>query len=151
LYWWYFDAVNGVSHTLVDCDDNNACTVDYCDVESGCESYDLNCDDSNACTTDRCNPDTWCQYENLPIDDNNSCTYDYCCPINLGVGISVCCTPSPSNSGFTSVAWTAMMIMPVLPISAIVMMDVKHWFPAMIMMNVLMIHAMNKFAVKIPL
>jgi len=73
-----FDAVNGVSHTLVDCDDNNACTVDYYDVESGCESYDFNCDDSNACNTDSCNPDTGCQY----IDDNTACTYDYCYPIN---------------------------------------------------------------------
>jgi len=30
-----FDAVTGVSHTLVDCDNNNSCTVDCCDVESG--------------------------------------------------------------------------------------------------------------------
>jgi len=69
-----FDVVNGVSHTLVDCDDDNAYTVDCCDdnaytvdccdVESGCESYDLNCDDSIAWTDDNC--DT-AQFPNLEI------------------------------------------------------------------------------------
>jgi hypothetical protein len=57
----WFDAVNGISHDFVDCDDSNAYAVDSCDVESGCESYDLNCVDSDACTTDSCNPETGCQ------------------------------------------------------------------------------------------
>jgi hypothetical protein len=57
----WFDAVNGVSHAFVDCDDSNAYAVDSCDAESGCESYDLNCVDSDACTTDSCNPETGCQ------------------------------------------------------------------------------------------
>ncbi len=37
------------------CNDNNACTSDSCDPNSGtCIFTPINCDDNNACTVDRC-------------------------------------------------------------------------------------------------
>jgi hypothetical protein len=64
-----------------DCDDNNPCTDDSCDLSIGCvhPSNTSSCNDGNACTIDdrcgggRCNPGgpTNC-------DDGNCCTIDSC-------------------------------------------------------------------------
>jgi YVTN family beta-propeller protein len=53
------------------CDDGNMCTVDSCDVVSGCLHTaiagccraDLDCDDGDSCTTDTCNPDQGCTHD----------------------------------------------------------------------------------------
>ena len=87
-----------------DCDDNNPCTDDACDSDTGCTHNDnvagcedgnacstgdhcvegacvtgigvLECDDENACTDDGCNPDVGCLFVNngLACDDNDECT-----------------------------------------------------------------------------
>jgi hypothetical protein len=54
--------VCGCEHEPMDCDDNNACTTDYCDPNNGCYSKNRSecCDDGNACTTDSCDPILGC-------------------------------------------------------------------------------------------
>ncbi len=47
------------------CDDGNACTIaDVC-TESGCLGTTITCDDDNDCTSDSCDPEQGCVYSNL--------------------------------------------------------------------------------------
>ena len=75
--------VNGecVGSNLDLCDDENVCTDDYCDMESGCvnAANQAGCDDDNQCTlTDAC-VDGACVGSDLdPCDDGNVCTDDSC-------------------------------------------------------------------------
>jgi len=67
-------------HTPVNCDDGNACTDDLCDPQTGCYHVPVNCDDNNACTIDTCDPQTGCVHTPIVCDDNNPCTTDTCDP-----------------------------------------------------------------------
>ena len=70
-----------VGGTPLDCDDQNACTLDSCDSATGCESTPAGdaCDDGDPCTVDSCNPlDGSCESTPLVCDDGNSCTQDVC-------------------------------------------------------------------------
>ena len=101
---------NGVckSGALIDCADDNPCTLDVCDVVAGCQNLPtpgvcddgdvcsqgdlcLNgqcqgtetflCDDQNPCSDDSCHPVFGCQYlaNAIPCDDGNPCTiFDAC-------------------------------------------------------------------------
>ncbi len=70
--------------TLVDCDDNNPCTVDACQANVGCvhTPVALGCDDSNPCTIGDicfegiCTPGGG----GLNCNDFNPCTQDFCLP-----------------------------------------------------------------------
>lgn len=69
----------------LNCDDNNACTIDYCAPGEGC-IFDPNpmngapCDDLNLCTEmDRC-LDGVCAGIPILCDDGNDCTVDSCDP-----------------------------------------------------------------------
>ncbi|MBI2989785.1 MAG: hypothetical protein HYY51_01160 [Candidatus Magasanikbacteria bacterium] len=94
--------------TPLNCDDQNPCTDDSCDSESGCvygfnsipcedgnlcngpetcaggvckSGEKLNCDDANPCTDDSCDPESGCVYgfNSIPCSDNNACsTGDVC-------------------------------------------------------------------------
>jgi hypothetical protein len=71
--------------TPVDCDDQNACTDDSCDPESGLCVNDPNslpCDDGDACTTGDTCAEGWCQ-PGVPTDcdDRDPCTTDWCDPV----------------------------------------------------------------------
>ena len=65
----------------LDCDDNNPCTADACEQQTGCTHtpQDGNCNDANACTTvDACLNGT-CMGSVAPdCDDDNVCTNDSC-------------------------------------------------------------------------
>lgn len=64
--------------------DNNPCTIDECDPNTGHVSHiPLPMDDSDACTVDACNPATAeITHTPLPaIDDSNACTIDSCDPL----------------------------------------------------------------------
>ncbi len=71
-----------------DCDDDNACTVDTCDQNTGvCSNEDVitpTCNDNNACTVDTCVPATGAcsNVDNVTstCNDNNACTTDTCVP-----------------------------------------------------------------------
>lgn len=65
-----------------DCNDDNACTIDLCDLKSGkCNAVldnKLKCSDGDPCTTgDKC-LDGVCKASALTCDDNNPCTVDGC-------------------------------------------------------------------------
>ena len=88
------------------CDDQDACTEDSCDAETGqCVNQRINVDDNDACTIDNCDaqlgvthrrvqcstadkckkltgcaPEDGCQYEDVVCDDNDPCTTDSCDP-----------------------------------------------------------------------
>jgi len=95
-------------NTAVDCDDDDDCTLDYCDPETGCftepnpacctpetdpplmeDDPDFDpllsvCFDYDPCTVDSCDYGTGaCQYDDLLCDDGSVCTVDECEP---GVG-----------------------------------------------------------------
>ena len=60
------------------CDDENACTLDYCDPQFDCMHVDISCDDMNVCTVDTCDKRLGCQNEEISCDDGNPCTVDTC-------------------------------------------------------------------------
>ena len=66
---------------LQDCDDENPCTGDWCDDESGCMHQDLTapCDDGDPCTlNDKCVDGACVSGVGQQCDDGNSCTSDSC-------------------------------------------------------------------------
>lgn len=70
--------------TYLSCEDGTACTLDYCDYDTGqCQHRLLGCDDSNPCTTDSCNPQTGCQWVPVPLgtpcEDRDFCTINDVC------------------------------------------------------------------------
>ena len=71
-------------HDLV-CDDDNDCTIDYCDPLWGCQAAPRQgaCEDFDACTiNDRCQVQddgiSRCEGDALDCDDGNACTEDTC-------------------------------------------------------------------------
>ena len=62
------------------CTDANACTIDWCNKDTGQCMHDMNhCDDRDACTVDSCNPITgMCYHEPVDCDDHDACTTDRC-------------------------------------------------------------------------
>ncbi|MFA6547467.1 MAG: hypothetical protein WCT11_00805 [Candidatus Magasanikbacteria bacterium] len=65
--------------TKTDCDDNNLCTVDFCE-QGKCSHADASgdCDDGNACTLkDTCSAGA-CKGTPVDCNDNNPCTDDFC-------------------------------------------------------------------------
>jgi MYXO-CTERM domain-containing protein len=65
--------------TPVDCNDNNACTSDTCDPNTGCAHIQKSCSDGDACTADDCDPQTGgCFSTPISCDDNDACTVDDC-------------------------------------------------------------------------
>ncbi|MDX1409253.1 MAG: hypothetical protein R3330_14000, partial [Saprospiraceae bacterium] len=75
----------------VDCNDNNVCTADSCDSETGCENKDISdtCDDSIDCTVDSCDPVSGCQNDPDDLfcdDDDNLCSTGFCSANEPGTG-----------------------------------------------------------------
>jgi hypothetical protein len=68
---------------LVNCDNGNPCTTDYCNPTEGCIHDDnaAPCDDLDLCTTgDVCEAGVCAGPGELDCDDSNPCTNDYCLP-----------------------------------------------------------------------
>jgi len=65
------------------CDDQSACTDDYCDPYSGCYNSPVYGDDGNQCTIDYCDPEIGIVhvpgYEGESCDDGVSCSSDETC------------------------------------------------------------------------
>ncbi|MGA1864284.1 MAG: putative Ig domain-containing protein [bacterium] len=74
------DPAMGCRHDPVECNDRNACTEDGCDPATGCINTPISCDDRNMCTNDSCNQVTGCIHESKNCDDVNPCTIDSCDP-----------------------------------------------------------------------
>ncbi len=65
----------------VNCDDGNACTLDTCDPDAGCDhaATAAPCDDSNPCTKeDECGDGTCMGGVLVACDDGSACTADSC-------------------------------------------------------------------------
>jgi len=53
-----------------DCNDQNACTVDSCNIGTGvCEYSNLDCNDGMECSIDSCNVNTGCEYDYSNCND----------------------------------------------------------------------------------
>jgi len=65
------------------CNDGDACTAqDMCDTQGSCSGTLINCDDDNPCTMDSCNPSFGCVSSPspaLPCNDGNECTQQDMC------------------------------------------------------------------------
>jgi len=83
---------------VLDCNDNNACTDDYCDPQLGCQHANNSdsCNDGNACTIlDLCNAGT-CAGTTIVCNDSNACTDDSC---NTGTGCVFAPNSNPCDDG----------------------------------------------------
>jgi hypothetical protein len=105
---------------VTDCNDADPCTVDTCDLVTGCghapstgpctdgdacteadtcllgvcTGGEVDCDDNNPCTTDSCKPDAGCQYvaNSLACSDDNPCTVaDQCVAGQCKAGAGALC------------------------------------------------------------
>ena len=75
-------AVGCVSSTnTAPCNDENSCTIDDLCQEGLCVGEVVVCNDNNGCTDDSCNPALGCVFQAniLPCDDGNACTTDDVC------------------------------------------------------------------------
>lgn len=82
------------------CDDENACTIDKIDPETGTcmiEHAPVDCDDGLLCTTDSCDPVVGCQNVPTVCDDGDVCTVDACNPYDGQ------CTETPKDCGVLGV------------------------------------------------
>lgn len=76
------------------CDDEDVCTDDLCDPQSGCENLlTAACNDGNPCTADACDALGGCTNENLPngtpCDDLEQCTIADICIAGECIGVPV--------------------------------------------------------------
>jgi hypothetical protein len=86
------------------CDDQDACTVDSCDPDLGCQHAPVDvasqCDDGNPCTTDSCDPDSGCVQDGTGVtdtcDDGDPCTSDDVCQADAAG--SCAGTPVPASA-----------------------------------------------------
>jgi|GEM_PF-1003114 len=70
---------------MVDCDDENVCTTDLCDAETGCYQENAEdgteCDDDNLCSdASECQGGTCFGTNYVSCSDGNDCTTDFCDP-----------------------------------------------------------------------
>jgi len=74
------DPTSGCQQNPVNCDDNNACTVDVCNA-GVCSHTPVTCDSSNKCIPSSCNNQTGaCETAQKTCDDGIGCTDDVCDP-----------------------------------------------------------------------
>ena len=94
----------GVFHTPINSDDNNVCTIDGCNTNTGLFHNLVNTDDNNLCTSDACNSITGLSHAEISMDDNNVCTIDACDPITgishtiINIDDNDVCTSDACNS-----------------------------------------------------
>jgi len=82
----------------LDCDDENVCTRNLCDANTGCVFIPdlLRCDDGNTCTVDSCDPVNDCRHQVLP--DDAPCTDGNLCSLRDRCLGGVCHTePAPED------------------------------------------------------
>jgi len=81
------------SGSPTDCDDAIACTIDSCDVGSGClhKIDDAPCNDAQPCTSDACDALNGCVHSGAAgnCDDGNPCTTDDACADGVCTGLTL--------------------------------------------------------------
>ena len=91
------DPLTGCEHTFNTnpCDDGDACTEnDFCSNGVCVPGDALDCNDDNSCTDDSCDPQTGCQYSNNTgtCNDGNPCTLNDVCSNGICAGTPVDCS-----------------------------------------------------------
>ncbi len=71
----------GPVYTNVNYDDQDACTIDACDPLTGVSHTTVNPDDNNLCTNDFCDPSSGVYHTDVNYDDQDACTIDACDPL----------------------------------------------------------------------
>ncbi len=70
-----------VAGDLVEVDDGNPCTEDFCHPARGVVHESIDVDDDDACTEDACDPETGAiTHDSVDLDDGDACTFDTCDP-----------------------------------------------------------------------
>ena len=80
-----FEPLPNCCLVAADCDDDNACTYQWCEGNT-CQAQNISCSDQNPCTTDACDPVSGCFFKPIPgcclgnadCNDGNACTEDWC-------------------------------------------------------------------------
>ena len=81
-------AAKCASKSRADCGDGDACTLDLCDPDKGCQNAVLDCDDGNACTTDSCDKKVGCLNKTIICaDDGLACTTTVCQPVTVTLNL----------------------------------------------------------------
>jgi hypothetical protein len=63
-------------HVPVNCDDQDACTLDACDPAVGaCTHGPVSCDDNDACTADSCDPVAGCRHQPITPGEPSPATF----------------------------------------------------------------------------
>jgi hypothetical protein len=90
--------------TVLNCNDNNSCTIDACDGNGGCKNVVFggkDCDDGNACTIQDVCVNDQCVGKTKSCDDGNQCTTDVCkdgtCVFTTASGLA--CTDANECTG----------------------------------------------------
>jgi len=81
----------GCNFVPKDCNDNNDCTTDKCELVNGvatCSSTPIDCNDANECTVDSCVAGV-CEYTQNSCDDSDLCTDDVCDAVNGCVNTAI--------------------------------------------------------------
>ena len=85
-----------------ECDDENACTMNDLCQEGVCEGVLLQCNDQNVCTKDWCDSDSGCRHDSVsgvPCDDGDICTQDeYCDQGECSAALVVCDDGNPCTN-----------------------------------------------------
>lgn len=79
----------GAVATTVSCDDKDNCTLDTCNIATGCAHSILPCNDGDPCTKDGCDPASGCVFppdQATPCDDGNACSVNDKCSEGSCVG-----------------------------------------------------------------
>ena len=94
---WVCDPLEGCLHvplTATPCDDFTACTMEDQCLNGKCVGQPADCNDQDQCTTDGCDDETGCWIEPAPgaaCDDDSPCTTGDQCANGLCQGVAVEC------------------------------------------------------------
>ncbi|HYV20322.1 MAG TPA: hypothetical protein VFC25_14955 [Verrucomicrobiae bacterium] len=107
----------------VTCDDQRACTLDYCDpkgAEVSCLHLTVDCDDGNPCTDDSCRePDGTCLFVPRPdgeaCDDHSACTQGESCQGGqcAATGTTACDDGNPCTTDVCDPATGGCLFLPI--------------------------------------
>jgi hypothetical protein len=95
-----------------DCDDENACTTDSCNLTNQCVNEAISCDDINECTVDSCDPGTGCVNSNVAdgtvcngCDSPGACLGGVCDPNSIDYAQSFETLDQASPTGLSDDCW----------------------------------------------
>ena len=79
------------------CDDEDACTEDTCNPETGCVFAPIVCNDGELCTQDDCDPASGCVFTQVDCDDSDPDTEDTCDPASGACVHTPISVPHPAD------------------------------------------------------